>query len=100
MPPSGVPPSGLPTSGSASSTSDSMWSEQTDGSRWAPLRHHWFYLRAQENYWIPFSLVDSAVLESALLNNSDTSLQVHHCKCALYMVDMIHCSLWLLCGVK
>ena len=29
------------------------------------LRHHWFYLRPNERYWIPFSLVDSAHLEQA-----------------------------------
>jgi hypothetical protein len=29
------------------------------------LRYHWFYLRPNERYWIPFSLVDSAHLEQA-----------------------------------
>ena len=56
---------------------ESVWSQQTDGARWAPVRHHWFYLRPQESYWIPFSLVDSARLETALLSGKDASQQVH-----------------------
>ena len=42
-----------------------------------PVRHHWFYLRPNEKYWIPFSLTDSAHLEEALLRSGgDTSQQV------------------------
>ena len=39
------------------------------------LRHHWFYLRPNEHYWIPFSLVDSASLEHAWAT-ADHSQQV------------------------
>lgn len=34
-----------------------------------PVKPHWFYLRAEEKYWFPFSLVDSVRLEEALLRN-------------------------------
>ena len=32
-----------------------------------PVHHHWFYLRHEERYWIPFSLVDSKQLEDAFI---------------------------------
>ena len=74
----------LPTYVSSSSSSsiphvpasESGWSDQVESSRTAPVRHHWFYLRAQEKYWIPFSQLDSGLLESALLTQQDTSQQV------------------------
>ena len=40
-----------------------------------PLCYHWFYLRPNERYWIPFSLTDSAVLEQAWAT-ADPSHQV------------------------
>ena len=32
-----------------------------------PVHHHWFYLRHEERYWIPFSLVDSKQLEDVFI---------------------------------
>ena len=43
---------------------------------YVPVRQHWFYLRPEETYWIPFSLMDSQALETAFLQAQDTSLQV------------------------
>ena len=51
-----------------------------------PLCYHWFYLRPNERYWIPFSLTDSAVLEQAWAT-ADPSLQVpthHTCSLCVY----------------
>lgn len=75
---------GPPTSGFMSSSSSHAYSSTTEGgSVWGeqmgiapPIRHHWFYLRPQENYWIPFSMVDSNMLEGAVANYQDTSQQV------------------------
>ena len=63
------------SSSSMSSTTGSVWNEQ-GASRQGPVRHHWFYLRSQENYWIPFSLTDSASLENAVMSCPDVSQQV------------------------
>ena len=41
-----------------------------------PVRQHWFYLRPDETYWIPFSLVDSRALETASQQMQDPSQQV------------------------
>ena len=41
-----------------------------------PVRHHWFYLRSGEKYWIPFSLVDSQRLEEGLVQHHNTSEEV------------------------
>ena len=62
------------------------------GGPWAgalqPLRYHWFYLRAGEKYWIPFSQVDCNRLEEAFVAcGLDTSQEVHAC---------IHLQLYLL----
>ena len=34
-----------------------------------PVRSHWFYLRNNEQYWFPFSLIDSGKLEEAFIRN-------------------------------
>ena len=34
-----------------------------------PVRPHWFYLRNNEQYWFPFSLIDSGKLEEAFIRS-------------------------------
>ena len=41
-----------------------------------PVRFHWFYLRAGEKYWIPFSLVDSQRLEESFIQHHSSSQEV------------------------
>ena len=41
-----------------------------------PVRYHWFYLRAGEKYWIPFSLVDSQRLEESFIQYQSSSQEV------------------------
>ena len=41
-----------------------------------PVRYHWFYLRAGEKYWIPFSLVDSQRLEEGFIQYQSSSQEV------------------------
>ena len=41
-----------------------------------PVRYHWFYLRAGEKYWIPFSLVDSRRLEEGFIQCQSSSQEV------------------------
>jgi hypothetical protein len=41
-----------------------------------PVRYHWFYLRAGEKYWIPFSLVDSQRLEDSFVQYQNSSQEV------------------------
>ena len=58
------------------------------------LRHHWFYLRPNERYWIPFSLVDSAHLEQAWTSAAgNPALQVSG-GCGLVRVVNGCCRCW------
>lgn len=41
-----------------------------------PVRYHWFYLRSEEKYWIPFSLVDSQRLEESFVQYQSSSQEV------------------------
>lgn len=66
----------VPPSSSSVSATGSMWNEHGADARLGPVKHHWFYLRSQENYWIPFSLTDSAALENAVMSCPDVSQQV------------------------
>ena len=40
-----------------------------------PVRSHWFYLRNNERYWFPFSLIDSGRLEEALIRSQANPTQ-------------------------
>ena len=43
----------------------------------APVQPHWFYLRSNEQYWFPFSIIDSNKLEEAYIRSqADSSLNV------------------------
>jgi phospholipase DDHD2 len=43
----------------------------------APVQPHWFYLRSNEEYWFPFSVIDSSKLEEAYIRSqADESLQM------------------------
>lgn len=57
--PYSVPPQTTPQTSQYADQTSSAWNAQ-------PVRHHWFYLRSEEKYWIPFSLLDSNRLEEAL----------------------------------
>ena len=41
-----------------------------------PVRPHWFYKRAEEDHWTPFSCVDSARLEHQFLNPRDQQEEI------------------------
>ena len=59
-----------------------QWSGVTvgGGGNWdqasQPVQYHWFYLRAGEKYWIPFSLVDSHRLEERFIQHQSSSQEV------------------------
>lgn len=73
-PPMGVPPH---TSAAAVPIVDpQQWSGGALDQSSGPVRHHWFYLRSGETYWIPFSLVDSHRLEEGLIQQQNTSEEV------------------------
>ena len=43
----------------------------------APVQPHWFYLRSNEKYWFPFSVLDSSKLEEGYLRHlADPNLHV------------------------
>ena len=42
-----------------------------------PVQPHWFYLRAGERYWFPFSIIDSMKLEEEFIRSlADPSREV------------------------
>ena len=62
-----------------------------------PVQAHWFYRRAEEEYWFPFSIIDSNKLEEAYIRSqADPSIQVS----AYIAITYIHAYiLYALCFV-
>ena len=97
-----------PTSGFSSSSSSSqpyraaattsVWSSEQASGTSPLLTYHWFYLRSLENYWIPFSLTDSAALENAVTSSQNSSEQVK-CWQSSTICIQIMCSILPLCFV-
>ena len=44
-----------------------------------PVRPHWFYLRSNERYWFPFSLIDSGKLEETFIRSQANPTQEVGC---------------------
>ena len=55
----------------------------------APVQPHWFYLRSNEEYWFPFSIIDSSKLEEAFIRSqADPLLSVSNTIKIIYIVSI------------